>query len=73
MIQFFGIGYYWISKDVWRNRNIIKMGIFGKTLVFMMFLIYLFRNEITILLFLAGCVDLIFTILFINVLVRTPR
>ena len=69
----FGIGYYWISKDVSRNRDIIKMGILGKILVFLMFLIYLFKGEITVLLFLAGCVDLIFTILFIKVLVHTPK
>jgi hypothetical protein len=69
----FGLGYYWISKDVSRNRDIIKMGIIGKTMVFLMFLIYLFKGEITILLFLAGCVDLIFTILFVKVLVHTPK
>jgi hypothetical protein len=69
----FGLGYYWISKDVSRNRDIIKMGIIGKALVFLMFLIYLFKGEITILLFLAGCVDLIFTILFIRVLMRIPN
>jgi hypothetical protein len=69
----FGIGYFWISQDVWRNRNIIKMGIIGKILVFAMFLIYLYLGEITLLLFLAGCVDLIFTILFIKVLLRTPK
>jgi len=69
----FGIGYYWISKDVSRNRDIIKMGIIAKIMVFLMFFIYLFKGEITILLFLAGCVDLIFTILFVKVLVHTPK
>lgn len=69
----FGIGYYWISKDVTRNRDIIKMGILGKAMVFLLFLIYLFKGEITILLFLSGCVDLIFTILFVKVLIRLPN
>ncbi len=32
----FGIGYYWVASDVRRNRNIIKMGILGKTLVFVL-------------------------------------
>jgi hypothetical protein len=69
----FGIGYFWISQDIRRNRNIIKMGIIGKTMVFVMFLVYLYKAEITLLLFLAGCVDLVFTILFIKVLMRTPK
>jgi hypothetical protein len=69
----FGIGYYWVSKDVSRNRDIIKMGILGKILVFIMFLIYLLKGEVTMLLFLAGCVDLTFTILFFRVLIRMPR
>ena len=69
----FGMGYYWISKDVRRNRDIIKMGIMGKIIVFLLFLIYLLKGEITFLLFLAGCVDLIFTVLFVKVLVRTPK
>ena len=69
----FGMGYYWISKDVRRNRDIIKMGIMGKIIVFLLFLIYLLKGEITSLLFLAGCVDLIFTVLFVKILVRTPK
>ncbi len=69
----FGLGYYWVSKDLLKNRDIIKMGIAGKIMVFTLFLIYLFKGEITFLLFLAGCVDLIFTILFFKVLVRTPK
>jgi hypothetical protein len=66
----FGIGYYWISMDVWRNRDIIKMGVAGKILVFLLFFVYLLKGEITFLLFLAGCVDLLFAILFIKVLTR---
>jgi hypothetical protein len=73
VVFIFGFGYYWISKDVPRNRDIIKMGIIGKIMVFLMFLIYLFKGEITFLLFLAGCVDLIFTILFVKVLMRIPN
>ena len=69
----FGLGYYWVSKELVKNRDIIKMGIAGKTIVFTLFLIYLFKGEITFLLFLAGCVDLLFTILFFKVLVRTPK
>ncbi len=67
-IFIFGLGYYWISKDVERNRDIIKMGIIGKMLVFLLFLIYMIKGDITWLLFMAGCVDLVFAVLFKQVL-----
>lgn len=66
----FGLGYYYISKDVQRNRDIIKMGILGKVVVFLLFLIYLIEGEVRLLLFLGGFVDLIFAVLFAEVLVR---
>ncbi len=66
----FGLGYYYISKDVQRNRDIIKMGILGKVVVFLLFLIYLIDGEVRLLLFLGGFVDLIFAVLFAEVLVR---
>lgn len=64
----FGLGYYWISKDVERNRDIIKMGIIAKVMVFLLFLIYMIKGDITWLLFLAGCIDLVFAVLFKQVL-----
>lgn len=69
-VVIFGIGYYWISKDVARNRDIIKMGIMGKIAIFMIFSIYLLKGEVTFLFFLVGCGDLVFTILFFKVLSR---
>jgi hypothetical protein len=66
----FGLGYYWISKDVQRNRDIIKMGIIGKTAVFLLFLVYLIEGEAKLLLFLGGFVDLIFAMLFAEVLLK---
>lgn len=68
----FGMGYYWVSKDVQRNRDIIKMGIIGKVVVFIMFSVYMIKGDITWLLFMAGCVDLIFTFLFKQVLDTLP-
>jgi hypothetical protein len=67
-IFIFGLGYYYISKDVERNRDIIKMGIIGKVMVFLLFLIYMIKGDITWLLFMAGCVDLVFAVLFKQVL-----
>jgi hypothetical protein len=66
----FGLGYYWISKDIKRNRDLIKMGIIGKTFVFCM-LFYAWQAGIaTVLFFLAGSVDLLFTLLFVEVLIK---
>jgi len=66
----FGLGYYYISKDVQRNRDLIKMGVLAKGIVFLLFLIYLIEGEVRVLLFLGGFVDLIFAVLFAEVLVR---
>lgn len=67
----YGLGYYWIGQDVHKNRAIIKMGIFGKTLVFILLTSGWLSGVVTILTAGAGAVDLVFTILFIRVLVGT--
>ena len=36
----FGLGYYFIFRDLERNRDIIKLGCVGKALFFLIFLIY---------------------------------
>jgi hypothetical protein len=64
----FGLGYYWVSKDVERNRDLIKMGIIAKGMVFLLFFIYLIKGDITWLLFMGGCGDLVFAFLFKQVL-----
>ena len=68
----YGLGYYWISKDTARNRDIIKMGIIGKAFVFCMLLYALIAGIVTLLAFLAGVVDLLFVILFAEVLLKLP-
>ena len=65
----FGLGYYWISKSVRRNRDIIKMGILGKIAVFTIFLTYTIFGEVTLLGLMAAIVDLVFAGLFVEVLI----
>lgn len=72
-IFIFGLGYYWISTDVKRNRDIIKMGILGKILIFALFLTYTINGEVKMLGLAAGTVDLIFSVLFAEVLLRLPK
>jgi hypothetical protein len=67
-IALFGLGYFFIYKDIKRNRDIIKLGSIGKTLFFLLFLIYWQKGDITGLTFSLACGDLIFALLFAHVL-----
>jgi hypothetical protein len=64
----FGIGYYWVSKDLTKNHDIIKMGIIGKLIVFVAFLWAVITGQIHFILIGAGIVDLIFAILYMEFL-----
>lgn len=72
VVAVFGVGYYWVAQDVRRNRNIIKMGVLGKTLVFVLIIPAWLSGEVTALTAAAATVDLVFTILFIDVLMKNP-
>jgi len=72
IVAVFGLGYYWVASDVRRNRNIIKMGILGKTLVFVLIIPAWLRGEVTALSAAAAMVDLLFTVLFVDVLMKNP-
>ena len=72
VVAVFGVGYYWVAQDVRRNRNIIKMGILGKMLVFVLIIPAWLSGEVTALTAAAATVDLVFTILFIDVLMKNP-
>lgn len=64
----FGVGYYFISQDVRRNRDIIKLGCVGKAIFFLLFLAYWQKGDITVVAFSLACGDLLFSILFTQVL-----
>ena len=72
IVVVFGIGYYWVASDVQKNRNIIKMGVLGKTLVFVLIIPAWLRGEVTVLTAAAAMVDLVFTFLFVDVLMKNP-
>ncbi len=56
----FGLGYYWVSRDLENNDNIVKMGILGKTAVFVLLLYYVIIGNIHWLMIFSGVGDLIF-------------
>lgn len=70
IIVVFGIGYYWISTDPQRNRDIIKLGVIGKIGVFIFWLYGWQTGVTTFLFFLVGCGDLVLTFLYIHALVK---
>jgi hypothetical protein len=67
----FGLGYYWVSQDLTRNRDIVKLGVAGKPLVFLVFAWHAFMKDISMMLLLPSVVDLLFGALFLEFLLRT--
>ena len=67
----FGVGYYWVSRDLARNRDLVKLGVIGKPLVFLIFLAHALSREIPASLVAPSVVDLLFGVLFLEFLVRT--
>jgi hypothetical protein len=73
LVFVFGIGYYWVAGDIEKNQAIVKMGIIGKILVFILLLVHWILGNIPFFLVGPGIVDLIFAILFIEFLLRFPK
>jgi hypothetical protein len=67
----FGIGYYWVSRDLSRNHDIVRLGIAGKLLVFVALSWASLTGQIHFLWISAGIVDLVFAVLFMQFLART--
>jgi len=66
----FGLGYYWVSQDHFKNHAVIVMAIIGKTVVFLIISYYLAIGHATILAFLIGLCDFIFAGLFVEDLIE---
>lgn len=68
LVAVFGLAYYWVSKDLEKNRNLIRLGIIGKLTVFSLPLAYCLAGYISWQLPVLASFDLIFAILFANAL-----
>jgi len=64
----FGVGYYWVSKDLSKNHDIVRLGAAGKILVFVFLLWAGITGQIHFILIGAGIVDLVFAILYMEFL-----
>ena len=69
----FGLGYYWVSRDIHLNHGIVKMGIIGKIMVFVLLLWAGLTREINMAFIVPGAVDLVFSILFIEFLLQYKK
>jgi hypothetical protein len=73
MVFVFGIGYFWVSRDINRNHDIVKMGIMAKTLLFVLFTYYYLIGDVHLLIEMCLFVDLAFAILFTEFLLRAKK
>ena len=64
----FGVGYYWVSRDLTKNHDIVRLGITGKFLVFVALFWAVIIGQIHFIFLGAGLVDLGFAILYIEFL-----
>jgi hypothetical protein len=68
-----GLGYYWAGRDPVRNRDIVRMGVIGKLLVFLIALGHALAGRLPWGLAGPAVVDLLFAVLFLRVLVVAAR
>ena len=59
-----GIGYWWVSQDISRNREIVKLGIYAQCSVFVVLAYQTLVGNVHPLYLMPGVIDLIFAILF---------
>jgi len=68
-----GIGFFFVSLDVKKNNGIALMGIIGKFIAFISVLIYFSLGVGDTFTVIAGTIDLIFALLFIEFLKGVKR
>jgi hypothetical protein len=59
-----GIGYWWVSQDISRNREIVKLGIYAQCSVFVVLAYQTLVGNVHPVYLIPGVIDLIFAILF---------
>jgi hypothetical protein len=64
LVFIIGIGYWWVSQDISRNREIVKLGIYAQYSVFGVLAYQTLIGNVHPLYLIPGVIDLIFAILF---------
>ncbi len=68
-----GIGYYWVSKDITTNHDLVKVGVIAKVPAGSILVYYYLAGSFHPLLALCGAVDLLFAVLFIEFLLHMNK
>ena len=70
LVILFGVGYFWGYRDLNANRQVIKLGAIGKTLVFLTVAVLYFMGQATALLAAVAAADLAFAAAFMAAIQR---
>lgn len=73
LVFIIGIGYWWVSKDISRNHDIIRLGIYAQFSVFTVLAYHTLFGDVHPLYLISGVIDLVFAILFVLFLYSYAR
>jgi hypothetical protein len=65
----FGIGYSYVYRDLYANLNIVRLGIYGKSLFAMIFIYHVAYSGFHPAFLIGAIIDVIFVILYVQFLV----
>jgi len=60
----FGIGYYYVSRDLYGNVNIVRLGIYGKTAFAVIFIYHVAFGDFHPVFLSGAIIDLVFVVLY---------
>ena len=64
LVFIIGIGYWWVGSDISRNHDIVKLGIYAQSSVFVVLAYHTLVGNLHPLYLIPGVIDLVFAILF---------
>ena len=73
LVFVYGLGYFWVSRDVLKNHGVVWMGILGKLSLFGLAAYHWSIGLITLPLFMILVGDLIFALLFLEFIVNFTK
>lgn len=69
----FGLGYYWVGGDLSNNHDLVKLGLIGKTIVFIVCFGHVLAGAFPLSLAIPSVGDLLFAVLFLEFLFHCRR
>ena len=69
----FGLGYYWVSRDFHKNRQLAKLAVYGKLGVFCVAIAATLLGAISVSGLAGSLIDFVYGILFAWALKQTPE